>query len=437
MAKRASVLLMAFLGFSAVASAENRIDQIRPDAPALADFGDYNIGVRQIEVVNPGQVDILNVEEGKEPPTYDRPLTLEVWYPAADGTGSGGTYEGVLLRDGVTQVSLQGRAVRDADPASADAPFPLVIVSHGYPGNRFLMSPLAENLATKGYVVVSIDHTDSTYDNKAAFGSTLVNRPFDQLFVLEEIDRLSKSDDSFLKGLVDAGNTGLIGYSMGGYGAVITAGAGVTEASTAYPWGAPAGTLKVHMAGSDAHQSLFDDRIKAAVAIGPWGMNAGFWDAAGLAGIRIPMLFIAGSDDDVSGYEKGTKAIFEGAVNSNRYLLTFAFANHNAAAPMPAPAESWQPSEHLDFVPFEHYGDAVWDTVRMNNIAQHFVTAFLGQYLEGDDELASFLDVIENSADGVVAVNEDGTFKPEHSYWKGFAPRTAKGLTLDHRTGAE
>ncbi len=74
-----------------------------------------------------------------------------------------------------------------------------------------------------------------------------------------------------------------------------------------------------------------------------WSMNTGFWDAEGLAGIRLPMLFIAGSDDDVSGYEKGTRAIFEGAVNTDRYLLTFQFADHNAAAPMPAPAESWEP----------------------------------------------------------------------------------------------
>ena len=35
------------------------------------------------------------------------------------------------------------------------------------------------------------------------------------------------------------------------------------------------------------------------------------------------MLFVAGSVDDVSCYEKGTRAIFDGAVNAERYLLTF------------------------------------------------------------------------------------------------------------------
>jgi predicted dienelactone hydrolase len=54
-----------------------------------------------------------------------------------------------------------------------------VIISHGYPGNRFLMSHIGENLASKGFVCVSIDHKDSTYDDQKAFASTLYNRPFD------------------------------------------------------------------------------------------------------------------------------------------------------------------------------------------------------------------------------------------------------------------
>ena len=415
---------------TAALAADNRVDLTRPDAPALAAHGDSPIGVRTLQISNPGQIDILKVEDGKDLPRYDRPLTLEVWYPAAIGTGYEGVYKGVLLRDGVTRVDLRGRAVRDAEPAKPDTAYPLIIVSHGYPGNRFLMSHLGENLATKGYVVVSIDHTESTYDNRAAFGSTLVNRSIDQTFVVDTVDGMSKEDGNFLSGLVNADDTGLIGYSMGGYGAVITAGGGVTRASTEYEWGAPAGTLEVHLAGSDTHEALIDPRIKAAVSIAPWGMNTGFWDAAGLSGVRIPMFFIAGSDDDVSGYENGTRAIFDLSTNTDRYLLTFEYANHNAGAPIPAPAEAWQPSEHLDFIPFDHYADAVWDNTRMNNITQHFVTAFFGRYLKGDGALGAYLDVIEKSGDGVYAVEEDGTLKPEHTYWAGFPNRTAKGLSL-------
>jgi predicted dienelactone hydrolase len=75
-----------------------------------------------------------------------------------------------LLRDGTTEVTLEGRAVRDAGRRVGTDPFPLLLLSHGYPGNRFLMSHLAENLASKGYVVASIDHTESTYENQRPSG---------------------------------------------------------------------------------------------------------------------------------------------------------------------------------------------------------------------------------------------------------------------------
>ena len=39
-----------------------------------------------------------------------------------------------------------------------------------------MMTYLTENLASKGYVVVAIDHTDSTYTDAGPFASTLLNR---------------------------------------------------------------------------------------------------------------------------------------------------------------------------------------------------------------------------------------------------------------------
>ena len=413
--------------------AENRIDTQLPGAPELAAYGDLPVGVRQIDLVNPGQINILAIDPAAAKPdplpTYDRPLTVEVWYPAAEDA-SGDTALKAYLRDGTTEVTLQGRAMRDATPATTDSAYPLVLISHGYPGNRFLLSHLAENIASKGYVVASIDHTDSTYRTQAAFGSTLVNRSLDQLFVLEEMSKMAAGEGD-MAGLFDASNTGLIGYSMGGYGAIITAGGGVTEASVGYPWGGPHGTLGIHQAGSETHNALPDDRIKTAVAFGPWGMNTGFWNAEGLSGIRIPMLFIAGSQDDVSLYENGVRAIWENASNLPHALLTYENAGHNAGAPMPAPEESFYDSEEKGFNISEHYTDPVWNTARMNNIAQHFVTAWLDLHLKDDAEKGDYLDLVQNSNEGVWSKNEDGTDKEDHTYWTGFPKGTAKGLRYE------
>lgn len=415
------LVLMPF----ALAHASNRIDVVRPDAPALAAFGEHAIGVRTLALVNPDQVDVLRAQPGEPLPRYDRPLTVELWYPAAGAPSAPGSqaFE-VLTRDGTTIATLYGRARRDAAPATADAPFPLVILSHGYPGNRFLLSHLGENLASKGYVVASIDHTDSTYADQAAFGSTLLNRALDQLFTIDALADHSGAAEGDLAGLIDADRSAIIGYSMGGFGALNAVGAGFTEASVGFGFAPPNEALRVRQAGDEAFLASLDPRVRAIIPIGPWGMQVGFWDEAGLAGIETPVLFMAGSIDDVSDYERGIRALFESSRNAERYLLTFENANHNAAAPIPAPREV--PPET-----FGHYADAVWDTTRMNNIAQHFATAFLGVHLQGDASLAPYLDLVEDAGAGVVARDDDGEPTDEHTYWRGFPDRTAVGLRLE------
>ena len=413
---------------------DNRVDTIRIDAPELARFGKFSIGVKTLTMTNPKQLDILKAKAGEPIPSYDRPLTVEVWYPgqASDAPASG-QYR-TFIRDGKTQTTLSGKATREATADTSGAPYPLVIISHGYPGNRFLLSHLGENLASKGYVVVSIDHTDSTYSDQGAFGSTLLNRPLDQLFVLNEMARLNANDPgNTLKGLVNADNTALIGYSMGGYGVVNTIGGGFTSAIVANPLAPPNGVLAARQAGSASHLASMDSRIKAAVAIAPWGWTRGFWDAAGLSAIKTPVFYMAGSVDDVSGYSPGVRNIYDGSVNAPRFLLTYENANHNAAAPIPAPKEALNPPPGVTSNPANHYIDAVWDNVRMNNIAQHFTTAFLGKYLKSDASMDSYLALVENAKDGKWSAETTGALKADHTYWKGFANRTAAGLRLEQK----
>src|SRR5687768_3460605 len=197
-----AVVVAALTTISASAQ-NNRIDTIAPSAPDLAPFGSYAVGVGTIHVTDKNRPDILNTKEGGPTARYDRTLTLEVWYPAALAPGQqAGTSYRAVTRDPAITATIHGRALRDAAPARTST-FPLVIVSHGYPGNRYLLSHLGENLASKGFVTVSIDHKDSTYDDQKGFASTLYNRPMDQLFVLNELERLGKpGSGSFLSGIV-------------------------------------------------------------------------------------------------------------------------------------------------------------------------------------------------------------------------------------------
>jgi predicted dienelactone hydrolase len=392
-----------------------------PDAPELSAKGTYAVGVKTVQLVHKNQVDVLNSKEGKDP-IYDRPITIEVWYPATE-TQNGKTvvYDEVMgtANDSLRPLipfTFEGRAYRDAKPLASDGKFPLIVVSHGYVGSRFLMTYLTENLASKGYIVAAIDHTDSTFKDANAFQSTLLNRPKDIRFVIDEMEKLG-SDQSIdmLKGLVDADHTAIVGYSMGGYGVLNVGGAGYSDVLSGFFAGMTGGStaISVNLASNPEYQKLSDDRIKAIVAFAPWGMERGVWNTEGLKGLKTPTFFVAGNQDDISGYEKGIKAIYEGAVNADRYLLTYENARHNVA-PNPPPAEALTPGLPID--EYYRYAEPSWDQRKLNNINQHFVTAFLGIHLKNLD-YEKFLDLQENS---------------NGKDWTGFKPRSSTGMELLH-----
>ena len=398
-----------------------------PDAPELALRGDYKVGVRTMDFINREQINVLKSKAGVDP-LYDRPLRVEIWYPARVPAGKNeiSAYQDFLgaANDSARPMipfTFLGRAMRNADPDLNKSPFPLVIVSHGYLGSRLLLTYLTENLASKGYIVVAIDHTESTYADAGGFQSTLLNRSKDILFVLNQMEKAGRSTSkSFLDGLVDSDNTALIGYSMGGYGVLNVAGAGYSQKLAAFFTTITNGSKAIYGRTADNadFKASYDQRIKAVVAFAPWGMQRGVWDAEGLKGLKVPTFFVAGSQDDVSGYEDGIKAIYTGVINADRYLLTYENARHNVA-PNPPPPESLKPG--LPMAEYYHYAEPAWNERRINNINQHFITAFLGIYLKKRD-FGKYLDVSEKS---------------NSKAWKGFKPRSSVGLELLHATAAK
>jgi predicted dienelactone hydrolase len=410
------------------------------DAPELAHRGQYSVGVRTVELHNPGQPDILNFDKvsGKAP-LYDRPLTVEVWYPAILPAGAVERTDYVMKFPSVATskdpsaksqtITLPGEALRDAPPASGQV-YPLVVVSHGYPGSRYFLSYLCENLASKGYVVAAIDHTDSVFGNERAFPSTLLNRANDQLFTVGALLDLASTPGHFLTGIVDSAHVGIIGYSMGGYGALASAGAGYSSKSMADTL-VPGGYFHSWEAGSDAYRAHLRKEVKAVVAISPWGAQPPYssWDAAGLAGIHIPTLFLAGDQDDVSNFATGIEPAFEEAVHSDRCLLVYQNARHNIggdALPSDVPA-SFQAHEFFD--------EPVWRKDRIMAINQHFITAFLDLYLKGDESKRSYLHVtpvVSNEGKWPLAPGKSAGEKVSDGtdYWKGFHRRWALGMSM-------
>jgi predicted dienelactone hydrolase len=435
-------LALAMLALAQIATAQSAPETFYSapptDAPELAARGPFSVGVRTIEIKNPGQVDILNFDKATgKAPTYDRPLKIEVWYPATipGGATEQTVYEMALPRGGAgfagipKTIHISGKALRDAPPVKGKS-YPLVIISHGFPGSRYFLTYLSENLASKGYVVAAIDHTDSVFGDEKGFQSTLLNRANDQLFTIGALEELATPADNFLNGILDGSKVAIVGYSMGGYGALATAGAGYSAKSMGHGF-VPGGYFGDWEAGSAKYQVRLRKEVKAVVAIAPWGEQPPYssWDADGLAGIHIPMLMIAGDQDDVSDFANGIKPAFEKSVNSDRCMLVYENARHNVGG-NPAPSEALG-----NFVTREFFEEPAWRKERITAINQHFVTAFLDLELKGDESKRAFLHVApERSNDGKWPLAQGQSvgakFSEGADYWKGFQRRWAVGLEM-------
>ena len=227
--------------------------------------------------------------------------------------------------------------------------------------------------------------------------------------------------------MLNANNTGVVGYSMGGYGLVNNLGGGYSDDVVPSIMAPPNELLALHTASNPEYRDNLDPRIKAGFAIAPWGMEQGVWREQDLAGIEVPTFYLAGDADTISGYENGVRAIYKAAVNSDRYLLTYKNAGHNAGAPLPAPHEILTSATREGA---DHYIDPVWDNVRMNNVMDHFATAYFTYYLKGDSSMLTFLDVHPDGAEATYSV-KDGVPDEAHNYWPGFEEGSAVGLKLE------
>lgn len=353
--------------------------------PELALPGEYKVGVRTLQATNPQQLSAVDYQSKQ-----DRSLTLEVWYPATPEQGAKKTsYENVSRLH--VPFSLAANAYRDA-PESTGTTFPLVVLSHGYTGYRTIMFYLGEHLASHGYVVVGIDHTDSTtaeIDFKngpfAGFPSTLINRARDQQFVLDYFSQSS----SPLAGIIDNSHAAVIGYSMGGYGAINTIGgcysflqAGLQQLG--FPETAAKALLPVFNS-CNAGREKVDPRWKAMVAFSPWGQELNVHSDKALLNIKVPSLYVVGDHDDVSGYENGVKKLFEQSGSKESYLLVYQNARHNIA-PHPAPQETYATD-----IDIGHYFEPSWNSETLNRINQHMALAFLNCKVKNDEKACDYL----------------------------------------------
>jgi predicted dienelactone hydrolase len=426
---RVIFLLAAAACSVAPALAGNPPSRFGVDAPELAHLGNHEVGVRTLHLIQPAQADVLAFDAAKGPaPSVDRPLTVDLWYPANPAVNAPRVaYAAQLPAEppaAPKSFSIPGIAVRDAPSWGTN--LPLVIVSHGYSNDPAAMTWLTENLASKGYVVAAIHHDDPPITDRTRFAQPLMRRPLDIAFVAQTLQRQLAADH-----WVDPSRTALIGYSMGGYGVLSAAGAVLDPQGGAVKL-VPGGLMLPFARGGTLQQSLIIKGLRAVVAISPAGNGSlAAWGSEGLRAITPPLLLIAGDQDKTVDYGTGARAIFGMASGAHRYLLTFKEGGH-ALGFSPAPDSMRQSLWDQDW-----FEDPVWRKERINAINVHFITAFLDRYVKDDESRDAYLDVpVSESSTGSWPAATPAP--PYDAYSPGGATITVwKGFQRNHATGLE
>jgi dienelactone hydrolase len=178
-----------------------------------------------------------------------RELMVSLWYPAAASDGRRARYmtpaesELQLTSRGIAGVppdalsTVRTNAVADAAPAGGQRALPLVVLSPGFTNSRSVLTALAEDLASHGYVVAGIDHTYESFGTAFPDGrvttclarearqrgtgsqeEVAAGRAADVSFVLNELTGAHPAWPG--AGLIDPSRIAMAGHSAGGAAAI-------------------------------------------------------------------------------------------------------------------------------------------------------------------------------------------------------------------------
>lgn len=255
--------------------------------------GDFAIGTQTFELE-----DLTRDEEYSEDQGAKRKIKYQVWYPTdstknlkqAKWLAEGNLVPRTLVKSLLIPMpsfildqvaKIDSNSYKNAHLSQELQEYPILIISHGWRGFRELHADFAEDLASNGYIVFSIDHSYGSeavkfedgsvaYLNQKAlpriarpstFGKAAVklaiNYGRDVKMVLDDLEVLNKEDDDFKERLA-LDKIALLGHSAGGAG--------------------------------DVYTGLRDKRVKALIGLDAWMKPL---DPAELEkGLKMPSLFL-------------------------------------------------------------------------------------------------------------------------------------------------
>ncbi|MHC5859625.1 alpha/beta hydrolase [Nostoc sp.] len=274
-------------------------------------------------------------------------------------------------------------------------PFPLIVISHGLASDRSTFVYLAEHLASYGFAVAVLEHPGSNAERFQQYFAGLagppdaaefINRPLDIKYLLNELQRLDKSDPT-LQGKFNFQQVGAIGQSFGGYTVLTLAGAEINFSQLRQDCNPDNSSFNLSLflqcQATDLplkNYELKDDRIKAIIAINP--IDSSVLGQGEISQIKIPVMLVAGSQDIFAPPVFEQIRPFTWLSDSNKYLALIENATHFSAIAKPTPQNNVLP------VPSALLGP---DSAAVYSYLDALSVAFLETHLLNRPEYRSYL----------------------------------------------
>jgi dienelactone hydrolase len=212
-------------------------------------------------------------------------------------------------------------------------PYPVIVFSHGFGGNKDGFGPVGKHWASQGYVVIHPSHEDglSRQGNEARNSggedsgsrgrlgnlrnglndtNKISGRVADLVLVLDKLEDLPNLVPG-LKGKLDSKTIGVAGHSFGAYTAMLIGGV-----TTDF--------------GKEKDKSFLDKRVKCILPISPQGTGQQGLTEQSWNALRMPMMTITGTEDRGVGGQsvEWRKEPYKYSPAGDKYLIVIEGANH-------------------------------------------------------------------------------------------------------------
>ncbi len=397
MVKTETAILLAAVVVLAAAAEATGTETVPPDGP-------YPVGVR-----------IEHIDHD----TYKMPVM--VWYPA-------------LVDDGAKPykypTKIQGSAVFNAEADRRDAPYALVLFSHGLAGCGCQSVFYTENLASHGYVVAAPDYKDAAMckiEGEPTLGlSKIVWTQFKNLGNMQKganalyhkylkqligppdfsyrahdakkvIDRVlvwNQESSSFLNGMINTEQIGASGHSLGAYTSLMIGGMPFLCNSEQETESCDLEKISIIERDPCCDESfrqmetpfeLRDRRVKAVLALAPAIVFPNLEEAA--SEIEIPIMIITGDQKKREAPWEPIWTLYDHAP-APKYLIRLKKTDHMTVSDLGMFRSN--PLVRLSLPGFRfHYRDKA-------QAYKDYSVGFFDLFLRSEDELATVLEKPSN-----------------------------------------